>query len=77
MPWPYTFTKINTFRRGVLVAFTVRDGATTKGEVEQYLDYVWIGGVRQKKRVWRARKLPGGKIIIRRHRNRTGAARRL
>jgi hypothetical protein len=75
--WPHTFTKINAFQRGVLVAFNEKDGATTEGEDELYLDHVWIGGVRQKKRVWRAQKLPGGTIIIRRHRNRTGEARRL
>ena len=76
MAWPYTYTKIAAFRRGVLIAYTVKDGVTTKGEVEQVLDRILIGGVLRKKKVWRA-KLPSGKFIGRRHWNRESAARKL
>ncbi|MBS0254009.1 MAG: hypothetical protein JSS36_02065 [Proteobacteria bacterium] len=76
MAFPYTYIKISTFWRGVLVAYTVKDGATTKGEVEQYLDRTWLGGFLRKKKYWRA-KLPSGKIVVPRHWNREAAAKRL
>ncbi len=76
MAFPYTYVKINTFRRGVLIAYTVKDGATTKGEVEQFIERIHIGGFLRKKKYWRAKSLTG-KIVVSRHWNREAAAKRL
>ena len=76
MAWPYTYTKINTFRRGVMIAYTVKDGVPTKGEVEQYIDRTWIGGFLRKKKYWRAKR-PSGKVVAIRAWTKESAAKKL